>query len=204
MSKEFIEKVIAVQAEVKAPKNQTAKFGGYNYRSAEDIQEAVKPILKEHGLLLTLSDWMEQIGDRYYIKADATITDGTSCLHAYGYAREAESKKGMDESQITGSASSYARKYALCGLLLLDDVKDADATNDHGKGNTQSKSQKAAEGARRTQKPKDRLEGLREKFKQSGMSKEEWNSLAIVTIGKPVDATITDEEIKMMEGVLNG
>ena len=125
------EKLSAIQTALNAPKNQLNKFGGYNYRSCEDICMAVKPLL--HGLSLTLTDTMELIGERYYVKAVASITDGKETISTVAYAREAKEKKGMDESQITGATSSYARKYALNGLLLIDDNKDADATNDHGK-----------------------------------------------------------------------
>lgn len=126
--------LIEVQAALKAPKGQFNKFGGYKYRSCEDILEAVKPLLKENGLQLTLTDEPVEVGGRVYIKATAQVTDGKATASATGYAREPETKKGMDESQITGTASSYARKYALNGLFLIDDTKDADATNDHGKG----------------------------------------------------------------------
>ena len=127
------EKLIAVQKELKAPKNQRNNFGGYNYRSCEDILEAVKPLLVKHGLLLTLSDEMVAVGDRIYVKATAMLRDGESGLSVTAYAREEPEKKGMDGSQITGAASSYARKYALNGLFCIDDTKDADATNTHGK-----------------------------------------------------------------------
>ena len=118
-----------IQKELKAPKNQMNKFGGYKYRSCEDILEAVKPLLPE-GATLVISDEVVQIGERYYVKATATITDGTKgsdyTASASAYAREAETKKGMDDAQITGSASSYARKYALNGLFCIDDTKDND------------------------------------------------------------------------------
>ena len=128
-----MKKLIAVQAALKAPKGQFNSFGGYKYRSCEDILEAVKPLLLEQGLQLTITDEPVEVGGRIYIKATATVTDGSEAVTVSGYAREAESKKGQDESQITGSASSYARKYALNGLFLIDDTKDADATNDHQK-----------------------------------------------------------------------
>jgi len=129
----LLEKLIKIQSTLKAPKNQRNNFGGYNYRSCEDILEAVKPLLAENGLILTISDEMVMLGNRYYVKAEAVITDGTDKIINCAYAREEETKKGMDASQITGAASSYARKYALNGLLCIDDTKDADATNDHGK-----------------------------------------------------------------------
>lgn len=128
-----MKKLVAVQAALKAPKGQFNKFGGYKYRSCEDILEAVKPLLLEQGLQLTITDEPVEVGGRIYIKATATVTDGSETATVSGYAREAETKKGMDESQITGTASSYARKYALNGLFLIDDTKDADATNEHQK-----------------------------------------------------------------------
>ena len=122
----FLQKVVAIQSRLNAPKSKFNKFGNYAYRSLEDILEAVKPLLKEYGLILTIKDEVVQVGERYYIKAITTITDGKEELTTHAFAREAETKKGMDESQITGSSSSYARKYALNGLLSIDDTKDAD------------------------------------------------------------------------------
>ncbi|MCV2501948.1 ERF family protein [Melissococcus plutonius] len=122
----FIEKVLKVQSELKAPKGQRNSFGKYNYRSAEDILTAVKPLNSEQGLLLTLTDKPILIGERYYVEATATLTDGKEQIKVTAPAREAQLKKGMDDSQITGAASSYARKYALNGLYLIDDTKDAD------------------------------------------------------------------------------
>lgn len=115
-----------IQQELKAPKGQYNNFGKYAYRSAEDILEAVKPLLAKYGALLTISDEITEVGGRIYVKAVCTISDGTTELAVTAYAREPESKKGMDDSQITGTASSYARKYALNGLFLIDDTKDAD------------------------------------------------------------------------------
>lgn len=119
-----MEKLAKIQKELKAPKGQLNKFGGYNYRSCEDILEAVKPLLD--GAILTLQDEIMNIGNRFYVKATATFTDGTYTHSVTAMAREPETKKGMDESQITGMASSYARKYALNGLFCIDDTKDAD------------------------------------------------------------------------------
>ena len=120
-----------IQALIKAPKGQFNSFGKYKYRSAEDILEAVKVVVNPLGFWVTLSDHIMQIGDRYYIMSTATLTDGTNCYQSIAYAREEESKKGMDGSQVTGASSSYARKYALNGLFAIDDTKDSDATNTH-------------------------------------------------------------------------
>lgn len=135
------EKLLEVQANLKAPKSQTNSFGKYRYRSCEDILEAVKPHLEMQGLVLTLSDEIVMIGTRFYVKATALVScragDRLGSNQEYAsvtaYAREEEAKKGMDGSQITGAASSYARKYALNGLFLIDDTKDSDATNQHEK-----------------------------------------------------------------------
>ena len=139
-----MKKLVAVQAALKAPKGQFNKFGGYKYRSCEDILEAVKPLLLEQGLQLTITDEPVEVGGRIYIKDTATVTDGSETATVSGYAREAETKKGMDESQITGTASSYARKYALNGLFLIDDTKDADATNEHQKPKAAPRPKQAA------------------------------------------------------------
>ena len=127
-----------VRTELKVPKSQHNSFGNYNYRSQEDILEAVKPLLK--GSMLTITDEMVEVGGRVYVKATAVFISDQGSVVATAYAREAESKKGMDEAQVTGSASSYARKYALNALFLIDDVKDADSHNnaDHGQKAKQS------------------------------------------------------------------
>lgn len=122
-----------IQSKVKAPKGQFNSFGKYHYRSAEDILEAVKQVVNPMGYSITISDTIICAGDRYYIKATATLSNGKESWSVDGYAREEESKKGMDGSQVTGASSSYARKYALNGLFALDDTKDSDATNTHGK-----------------------------------------------------------------------
>ena len=123
------EKLAKIQAELKAPKDLFNKFGNYHYRSAESILEAVKPLLD--GAILTMCDDIVLVGDRYYIKATATFTDGDFTLSTTAFAREPNDKKGMDDSQITGTASSYARKYALNALFCIDDAKDADTDEYH-------------------------------------------------------------------------
>lgn len=125
--------IVKIQEELRAPKNQRNSFGNYNYRSAEDILEALKPLLFKYDALLTLDDEMVQVGDRIYCKATATFRQGTHVVYTHGYAREEETKKGMDASQITGACSSYARKYALNAMFLIDDNKDSDATNTYVK-----------------------------------------------------------------------
>lgn len=141
-------RLIDIQNELKAPKNQRNNFGGYNYRSCEDILEAVKPLLKKHGLALIISDEVCNIGERYYVRAVAQLLDGEKnhdnlIAETVAYAREEETQKGMSASQLTGSTSSYARKYALNGLFAIDDNKDADATNTHGKAQKDTEKPKA-------------------------------------------------------------
>ncbi len=118
-----------IQSELKAPKGQYNKFGKYAYRNLEDIQEALKPILAKHHYSIVINDAIELIGDRYYIKATISLYDDNMALvtHSSAYAREALSQKGMSESQITGTASSYARKYAMNALFAIDDTKDDDS-----------------------------------------------------------------------------
>lgn len=125
-TKTLIQRLVEIQQKLKAPKNQRNDFGKYNYRSCEDILEAVKPLLKEQEVALTLSDEPIMVGEWHYVRATAKVTFGSDYYETTAYAREPEIKKGMDESQITGTASSYARKYALNGLFAIDDTKDAD------------------------------------------------------------------------------
>ena len=141
-----MKELLQIQSELKAPKGQYNSFGKYKYRSCEDILEAVKPLCVKYGVILTLSDEMVQVGERYYIKATARLRkEGGSDILVTAYAREALDKKGMDDSQITGTASSYARKYALNGLFCIDDTKDADTdeyvkkTKAGAKGDTSDK-----------------------------------------------------------------
>jgi len=131
--------LIKIQKELKAPKGQKNKFGGYMYRSCEDILEAVKPLLDKHGCILTITDDIMFLGDRFYVRALASIRKAGApkeeSVVVTAFAREPDDKKGFDVSQITGAASSYARKYALNGLFLIDDTKDVDITNtDWGEG----------------------------------------------------------------------
>ena len=156
-----------IQRELKAPKNQMNRFGGYRYRSCEDIQEAVKPLLAKYNCILTITDRVEQIGDRYYVTACTTLIDIETgdMIGTTASAREEETKKGMDKAQITGSASSYARKYALNGLFLIDDTKDAD-TMDNRTTESEPKQEdepKQAERPQRTprgERPKEAQEWL--------------------------------------------
>ncbi|WP_235384667.1 ERF family protein [Escherichia coli] len=140
MKKDLYSKLWTIQQTLNAPKNQRNNFGGYNYRSAEDILEAVKPLLQN--ITLTVSDEIVLIGNRYYVKATATLSDGEDVIAVTAYAREEESKKGMDASQLTGATSSYARKYALNGLFCIDDAKDPDTDAYAKQTNQQPRQQK--------------------------------------------------------------
>lgn len=141
-----MQRLYRIQQELKAPKGQYNSFGKYKYRSCEDILEAVKPLLADHGFVLLLNDEIISLGARFYIKAIASLIDsnGKTIAQTSALAREEETKKGMDGSQITGAASSYARKYALNGLFAIDDNKDSDTTNTQSKGSAPNKEEKTA------------------------------------------------------------
>ena len=145
----FKQKLSTIQTKIKAPKNLYNKFGQYNYRNAEGILEAVKPYLSSLNLYMNIRDEIELIGDRFYVKAVVELgdCDTDEYIVSYGYAREESDKKGMDGSQITGAASSYARKYALNGLFLLDDTKDADTDEYHNITNKEEKKQPIKEAS---------------------------------------------------------
>lgn len=198
------EKLSNIQNELKAPKGQFNKFGGYKYRSCEDILEAVKPICKKNNCVLILSDTLENIGDRYYIKAIATLYNNEpdkngaiQKIENTAYAREEESKKGMDGSQITGTASSYARKYALNGLFNIDDTKDADT--DEFTKQTQNEDKKPS---------KKLLEALEDSIKNnmfdiSGKDKEILNKYGykkVEDIKTMTDYTSIVKEFKELKG----
>jgi hypothetical protein len=129
----MIDKLVKIQNELKAPKSQYNSFGKYNYRNAEDIFEAAKPICFKHGLFLSTSDEVIEVAGNLFIECTATITDGEKSFSVKAQAGLDLNRKGMDKAQASGASSSYSRKYALGGLFLLDDTKDADATNTHGK-----------------------------------------------------------------------
>ena len=134
----MISKLVKVQNELKCPKNQYNSFGKYSYRNAEDIFEAAKPICFKYGLFLSISDEVIEVGGALFVESTATITDGEKSFNVKAQAGLDLNRKGMDKAQASGASSSYARKYALGGLFLLDDTKDADATNTHGKGSVKA------------------------------------------------------------------
>lgn len=202
--------LMAVQAELKAPKNQHNSFGKYDYRSAEDIIEAVKPLLKDNGLFLNMSDEIVLIGDRYYVKATVKVVDVVTgeSVQTSALAREAAQKKGMDESQVTGTASSYARKYALNGLFAIDDNRDAD-TDEYARQTSQN-----AAGARSTRNAgnykgapqsggsdeirRKALHGLSEAMKKAGLSKEEVSAICGVHFKKTSSADLSTGQLSIL------
>lgn len=176
-----MKELVAIQGELKAPKNLYNKFGGYNYRSAESILEALKPLLTEKKCILTISDEVKLIGDRYYIEATATLSNGTEEVSTKAYAREEESKKGMDASQLTGSTSSYARKYALNGLFALDDNKDADDADNRDNGTKTATAKPTSKTISKEELPSDNFDAkavtkIVEGMKSMEELKEYWNN----------------------------
>lgn len=202
------EKLLAVQCELKAPKSQFNNFGKYAYRNCEDILESAKPVLAKHKALVFLTDNIELIGDRYYVKATATFVDvenpDTPPIVATAFAREEENKKGMDGSQVTGASSSYARKYALNGLFDIDDTKDSDTTNSGDNNNSKQPTQKA--NAKKNTKEPLTKEPLKEETKQtinagimrykqaSGYKTKEILNLIKKNVGFAVDEITTEEQ----------
>lgn len=186
--KTFYEKFITLQKETRVTKDQYNQFGKYAYRKTEDILAEIKPICAELGLFVTLADSVELIGDRFYISALATVSDGENAVSAKAYAREDDKQAGMAAPQVTGSSSSYARKYALSGLLGLDDEKDSDDTNTHRK-----EPQKSPE--------KEKVSGG-----QEFTTKKEWSELADLAAKKGVKAPFAktmDEYRKAKQNLLN-
>ena len=184
-------KLAEIQAEIKVPKGQYNSFGKYNYRSCEDILEAAKPLLSKQGCVLTITDQVEHVEGRFYVKAEAQMTDAetTESFTVSAYAREEESKKGMDGAQVTGSTSSYARKYALNGLFALDDVKDSDATNKHGKDDVPKKDN-GKQGHEKAQK------ALFATVKECGFSKESVKSWLHGEYGAESTNELTEQQLK--------
>ena len=173
-----MEKLRKIQAELKAPKNQRNNFGKYNYRSCEDILEAVKPLLDKHKCTLTISDEVREVCGVLFVEAIVFISDGTNSVHTKAQAGIDPNRKGMDIAQSFGSSSSYARKYALNGLFLIDDTKDADSTNTHGKGATTTEKSWLNKGTAEFKKVQTYLKGggniskVEEKYRISKEVKE--------------------------------
>jgi hypothetical protein len=219
--KSIIERLSIIQSSLKAPKSQYNSFGKYSYRKCEDILEALKPFLLEHQLSLVISDEVVLIGDRFYIKATASLSsigaEGNSFdqIRAVGFAREESEKKGMDAAQITGATSSYARKYALNGLFCIDDSQDADSTNEHGKGTptppaqqnrpqpqAPSFKQERAQAASTTTAAPASVD-VNQKFEEAKTyitnSKDKAAALAMVV--KKYGATFSPEQIASLQGI---
>lgn len=180
--KQIYSALMAVQRDLKAPKGQFNDFGSYNYRSAEDIIEAVKPLLNENGLILNMTDDVVMIGDRIYIKATVSVIDVANgdTVTATAFAREAVAKKKLDDSQITGLASSYARKYALNGLFAIDDTKDAD-TNEYQQTQTQ---QTQVNSNRANEERHGALKVLNDAIKKAGVKPAEIAAIVGAKFGK--------------------
>ena len=197
--------LMAVQSELKAPKGQENTFGKYRYRSAEDILEAVKPLLKANGLYLRISDTVELIGDRYYVKATVTVVDIATgdAESATAYAREQAEKKGMDAAQVTGATSSYARKYALNALFGIDDTKDADTdeytrTGRSGANQGQAKAQPSAQKASQQDEMHAARQELSAEMKRVGATREEVVAVCIKLFGKSSSANLSVAEMKKL------
>jgi len=159
MAKEILKRILAVQAQLVAPKSQYNSFGKYKYRRAEDILEALKPLLKQQELTLLITDEPFFIEGRFYIKATASVYYGDESVSVVAYAREGDTKSGMDPAQITGATSSYARKYALGGLFCIDDNADPDVTNTHGVEEPQDDGKKKAANKTKVIAPAVTLQG---------------------------------------------
>lgn len=199
ISMNIYEKLLRIQTELKAPKSQRNSFGGYNYRSCEDILESLKPLLKELQVVVVISDMLEQVGDRFYIVATAKLINcekpGEQVTNT-AYAREEETKKGYDASQITGSTSSYARKYALNGLFAIDDSKDADFTNTGSNvPNDPQKAQKPKETKKSSPKPKEQATATTEPQKaQPKQTAQPLNEEAMRNVIKDVINRYTERD----------
>ena len=209
--------LMAVQRDLKAPKSNTNSFGKYRYRSCEDILEAVKPLLNENGLVLLLGDTIEQIGSRYYVKATATLIDVATgdTITNTALAREPEEKKGSDASQVTGAASSYARKYCLNGLFAIDDTKDPDTdeyrresqnragASGNGNANNVPRSggngaQTGAQAAKTANDKASAVRALNEEMKRTGASGKEVQQIAEAMVHKSSVNDMTAYEVALL------
>ena len=201
-----------IQVNLNAPKNQYNKFGGYKYRSCEDILSALKPLLKETGAILTIEDTLEQIGDRYYIKATAVLRFGDALISTSAYAREPENKKGMDEAQITGATSSYARKYALNGLFAIDDTKDPDFLNTHGKEEVVKKQTQPKQAPKKSQpelSPEAKTAKLRQQLfvvlDKHNKDKQKFREFLKEKYGTDSTKDLSDKQLKaIIDGIEKG
>lgn len=197
--KQIYSALMAVQRDLKAPKGQYNSFGKYKYRSLEDIIEAVKPLLNENGLILNMTDDVVMVGDRIYIKATVSVIDVANgdTVTTTALARESAVKKGMDDSQVTGTASSYARKYALNGLFAIDDTKDADANEYHQQTQqTQEQTQQTQVNSNRAHKERNgAIKVLNDAIKKTGVKPAEVSAIAGAKFGKTSTKDMTVKEI---------
>ena len=198
--------LMAVHRDLKVPKGRMNTFGNYSYRSAEDILEAVKPILKDNGLTLMLNDTIEAIGARYYVKATATLVDIATGdnISTSAYAREPQEKKGADVAQVTGASSSYARKYALNGLFCIDDTKDADT--DEYRRETQGRAEQGKQQPKPQAQPKPQTQSKKSQPKPQtqGNMKALWHKLKESMDGMGIDAAMVAAVTKEKYGKENG
>lgn len=195
-----MKELIEIQSQLKVPKDKRNDFGGFNYRSAEQILSILSPMLKAHNCLLTLTDDLVFVGDRYYIKATATIrNESGECVSATAFAREAASKKGSDEAQITGLASSYARKYALGGLFCIDDGKDPDSLDNREEGTNPKASTNPLKPASKTTERPLIQEGNELWTKAIAYCRK--NKCSALALRKYYD--ISDADIKTMDNILS-
>ena len=203
----LLEAFKVVQKELKAPKNQYNSFGKYNYRSCEDILQAARPLCNDNGLVLTISDEIVQIGTRFYVKATSKVTEietGES-FENVAYAREDDSKKGMDSCQLTGACSSYARKYSLCGLFAIDDTKDADTEQYHQTAQNAPQATRTAKPTTSTKAPAKApqdearakaMKALSDEMNRMGVTGQEVSAIAGAHIGKVSTKDMTTAEIQ--------
>lgn len=195
------EKLMKVQGALKAPKDQRNNFGKYNYRSCEDILEALKPLLKAIGAVVTITDRINLVGDRYYIESIASFIDveDGKAVQVTGYAREAKEKKGMDDSQITGATSSYARKYALNGLFAIDNTDDMDKLNNaEADWNKATKKQARSKQASPKQDNKQEVMHMFDIAEEVGIKPAEIAEKMMVDFKKSKTADLTSDEIKQL------
>lgn len=205
------EKLLKVQSELKAPKNRKSTFGKYNYRSCEDILEAVKPLLKEVKASIFLMDSIQEIAGRVYVEASAYFIDVEQAdmpqIYVSAYAREPQDKKGMDEPQITGTASSYARKYALNGLLLIDDVKDPDS--DEYRNETDQKAKASAEKPKETDASvldeyvnAEQIATLKMLLQKADITEEKFCGVYSMAVVTELPSAKYDEAVKRLEAAI--
>jgi len=193
----LLKKLSKIQLELKAPKSNFNKFGGFYYRSLEDILEAVKPLLDKHGLTLTISDEPVMIGDRFYVKATARLSDGNESIEVTAYAREPQSKTKMDDAQLTGASSSYARKYCLNGLFLIDDTKDPD-TDEYVEQTTGNINELNNQIITLFAKALEKVGDRDKLYKQLGLNKTKMTELT-----KSDDIEAKKKVIQQLESILN-